>query len=108
MVLDPVVRGRPTDEIEGILGEKEQDRIADHVTVVVAGDELLGLVDGEVPDRVDAEVRQQLERIGTLDVHIGHVVRLVEQHGGFLPGALLVSPVREFGRYDGKDIGSDL
>ena len=86
MILNPVVRGRPPDQIEGILRKMKKDGISDHVAVVVAGDELLGLVDGKVPDAVDAEVRQQLECLGTLDVHVGHVVRLVEQHGGLLPG----------------------
>ena len=62
--LDPV-RGRvAADEDQGVLGEIEQDAVADHLAVVVARRELLGLVDGEVLERVGREVRQQLQRIG--------------------------------------------
>ena len=42
--LHPVVRGRTTDEAHPVLVEEEEDRVADDVAVVIAGDELLGLV----------------------------------------------------------------
>ena len=74
VVLHPVVRRRSPDEVEEILVEVEEDRVADHVAVVVAGDELLGLVDLERREAVDTGVREQLERIRALDVHVGHVV----------------------------------
>ena len=65
------------------------------VAVVVDRDELLGHVDREVRDAVDREVADQLEGVGTLDVEVGHVVRLIEQHGRATPGELLVAPVAE-------------
>ena len=46
--------GRP-DEVDAVLVEEEEDRVADHVAVVIAGDELLRLADLEVLERVDAE-----------------------------------------------------
>jgi hypothetical protein len=75
---------------------------------VVARDELLRLIDLEVLERVDAEVGQHLERIGALEVEIGHVVRLIEQRAGLAPGPLLVAPVREFVAHDRKGVRPDL
>ena len=40
-------------------------------------------------------------------IQLGHVVRLVEQHGGLAPGALLVAPVGEFGRHDRINVGAN-
>jgi hypothetical protein len=31
-----------------------------------------------------------------LHVHVGHVIRLVVEHTGLLPGSLLISPVGKF------------
>src|SRR4029077_1373722 len=81
VVLDPVVRGRAPYETEEIVVEVEENGIADDIAVVVAGDELLGLVDGKIVKAVDGKIRQQPERVGSLDVEIRHVVRLVEETG---------------------------
>ena len=44
---DPVEHRRAADHVELVLGEVEQDHVADDVAVGRARDELLGLVDGE-------------------------------------------------------------
>ncbi len=108
VVLHPVVRGRTAHEDDAVLGHAEEDPVADHVPVVVAGDELLRLVDGEALEAVDAELREQRDDIGALDVQVGHVVRLVEQRAGLPPGALLVAPVGELTRHLRIDIRPDL
>src|SRR5258708_19792158 len=68
-----------------------------HIAVPVHRDILLGLVDLETLEAIDAELFQQLEGVRARHVHVGHVVGLVEQHGGLLPRALLVPPVGVFG-----------
>ena len=52
--------------------------------------------------------RQQLQRVGSRHEEVHHVVRLVEEHGGLAPRLLLATPVRELGRHDGVDVGSEL
>ncbi len=108
VVLDPVVCRRAPDETEQIVVEVEENGIADDIAVVVAGDELLGLVDGKIVKAIDGKIRQQPERVGSLDVEIRHVVRLVEETGCLAPGPLLVAPVREFARHARIDIRADL
>src|SRR5262245_65322612 len=44
-VLEPVVNGRPPDDIEKIFGELKKDHVADHVSIRAAWDVLLCLVD---------------------------------------------------------------
>ena len=46
--LDPVGSRIAADEDQAVFAEMEQDAVADHVAVVVARHELLGLVDGKV------------------------------------------------------------
>ena len=82
--------------------------IADDVAAVAAWHELLGLVDGEVGEAVDAEIVEQLPRVGAFDEDVDHVMRLVEQDTAGAPGALLVAPVAEFRGDDGIDVGADL
>ncbi len=81
--------------------EPKENHVADHVTVVIADDILLGLVRTEILECVDAEVGQQLQGVRTFHIHVGHVIRLVEQNARLLPGALLIPPVRVFGRHHG-------
>ena len=79
VVLHPVVGGGTSDEAHAVFVEEEEDPVADHVAVVVAGDELLGLVHREVLEGVHAERGEQPDHVGALDVEVGHVVRLVEE-----------------------------
>src|SRR5678815_3918610 len=78
VVLHPVVNRGPADEQQTILREMKEDGVADDVSVVVASNELLGLVDGEIRKRVDTSRRQQLEGVGAINKHVGHVVGLVK------------------------------
>src|SRR5580692_1080226 len=104
--LDPVHARRPADELVDVLLEVEQDAVADDIAVVGDGHELLGHVGREVLERVEADVGDQLEGIRTLDVEVRHVVALVEQHRGLLPGDLLRLPVGELGRDDRIDVSA--
>ena len=108
VVLNPVVRGRAADEADHVLLEVEEDRVADHVAVVVDGRELLRLVDAEVLEGVDAGRLEEPDHVRALDGQVGHVVRLVEQRGGVAPRMLLVAPVRELGGDRGIDVRADL
>src|SRR5262249_4435159 len=106
--LHPIRSGRPSYEIEFVFVEIEKNGIADNVAVPVTRHELLRLVDLEILEAVYTEVGKQLERFGTFDIEVGHMVRLVEQRACLTPGALLVAPIREFRPDDGKCIWSDL
>ena len=108
VVLHPVVSGRTPDEIEFILVQIKENRIANHVSIMIAGDKLLGLIDLEILEAIDTQIGEQFERIGTLDIEIGHVVGLVEKSAGFPPGTLFVSPVGELGTHHRKGIWSYL
>ena len=108
VVLHPVVGRGATDEVDAVLVEEEEDRVADHVAVVVHGDELLRLADLEVLERVDAERGEELDDVRPLDVEVGHVVRLVEQRRRLTPGDLLVHPIRELARDARVDVRPDL
>jgi hypothetical protein len=103
----PVRHRRPADELIDVLLQVEEDAIADHVAVVVAGHELLCLAGGEVLERVDAGIRQQLQRIRTFDEDVRHVPGLVVEHAGLTPRPLLVAPVGELRGLDRVDVGAD-
>ena len=104
----PVQRRRAADQIELVRGEIEQDDVADHVAFGRDRHELLGLVRLEALVAVHRQIREQLQRIRSFDREIGHVIGLVEQHAGVLPGLLLVAPVGVFGRHARIDVRSGL
>src|SRR5690606_17668209 len=105
---DPIRRRCTADVDQLVLLEVEENAVADDVAVVRDGDVLLGAIDGEVFEAVDRRVRQELQRVRAFDVKVDHVVRLVEQHAGLTPSALLVAPVRELGRDHRIHISADL
>ena len=106
--LHPVVSRGPPDEPDAVLVEEEQDRVADHVPVGRARDELLRLADREVLEGVDAEIGEQPDHVGPLDRQVRHVMRLVEERRRLAPADLLVAPVRELGRNLRVDVRPDL
>ena len=108
VVLHPVVRRGAPDEAEQVVVEIEEDRVADHIAVVVAGHELLGLVDGEILKAVDGEIGQQSEGVRAFDVQVRHVVRLVEEAARRAPCMLLVAPVGELARIPRVHVRPDL
>src|SRR5215208_3621487 len=95
--LHPVMSGGPPDEIELILVQVEENRITDHVSIMIASDKLLGFVNFEVLEVVYAEIGEQPECIRTFDIEIRHMKRLFEENACLPPGMLLISPVRELG-----------
>ena len=62
----------------------------------------------EIRKGINGKIGDHLERIRTFNVDIHHVVRLIEKNAGFPPRALLVAPIREFGRDNGINVGADL
>ena len=84
-VLDPVERRRPANETEPVIAQVEENRVANHVAIVIARDELLGLVDFEILEAVDAQIREEFERVRSLDVEVRHVMGLVEQRTCLTP-----------------------
>ena len=106
--LHPVGHRRAADDVERVLAEVEEDRVADHVALGVAAHDLLAGVDLERLEAVHADVGQQLQRVGPLDVQVRHVMRLVEERARFAPRALLVAPVGELVLHHRKGIGTDL
>src|SRR5215203_2825272 len=95
--MHPVMSGGPPDKIEPIFVQIEENRITDHVSIMIACDKLLGFVNFEVLEVVYAEIGEQLECVRTFDIEIRHMKRLFEENAGLPPGTLLISPVREFG-----------
>src|SRR5687767_8519342 len=89
--------GGPPDEIEPILVQMEENRITDHVTILIACNKLLGLVDFEGLEVVHAEIGEQPECVRTFDIEIRHMKRLLEEDASLPPGTLLIPPVRELG-----------
>src|SRR5665213_161025 len=106
--LNPIGGGRAPDEYQLVLFHVKQNTVADNMAAVAAGHELFRAVHGELGEAIDRQVRKQFESVRALDVHIYHVMRLIEQHAGFAPRTLFVAPVREFAGYHRIYIGSDL
>jgi hypothetical protein len=108
MELQPVHGGGAADEQQLVLAQMEQDAVTDHVPGVARRHHLLGAVHREVGEAVESREAAQLERVRPLERELGHVVALIEQHGGVAPGALLVAPVGEFARHHGVHVRADL
>src|SRR2546422_11450101 len=69
----PIAGGRPADEIEFVLGQVKKDGITDHISSVIAGDELFRLIDFEILEAIDAKIRKDLDRIRPLDINVRHM-----------------------------------
>jgi hypothetical protein len=93
VILHPIVSGRTPHEVEFIFVEIKENRITNHIAVMIARHKLLGLIDLEVLKAVDGEIGEQFESVGTLHIKIRHVVRLVEESAGLLPCALFIPPI---------------
>ena len=104
MIHDPVGIAGLVDDIGFVFLEDEYDRVADHIAIRRAVNELLGEIALPVGHRIDRQVLAQFPGVRTLDIQIGHVERLVEQDRAVAPGLLLVAPVAEL-RGDGKLVG---
>jgi hypothetical protein len=102
------VSGRTPDEVEFIFVEIKEDRVTNHIAIMVTRNELLGLIDFEVFKAIDSEIGEQFEGVRTLYIQIGHMVGLVEKSAGFLPCTLFISPIRKFRTHHRKGIWSYL
>src|SRR5215213_722365 len=89
--------GGPPHESEPILVEIEENRITDHISIMIACDILLGLVNFEVLEVIYAVIGEQPECVRTFDIEICHMKRLFEEDAGLPPGTLLIPPVGELG-----------
>ena len=74
----------------------------------VTGTNCLAMFDREVGHAVDAGVGDQLDRVRAAHEQVEHVVGLVEEHGGLLPGLLLPPPVGELRGDHRVDVGAEL
>ena len=63
------------------------------IAIIVAANEMLGLVPAKILECVDSHIRQQPSHIRAFHVKIGHVIGLIEQDGSLAPGLLFVTPV---------------
>ena len=106
--LQPVGAGGAADVDVLLLVEAEEDAVTDDVAGGGDGDELLGHVHREVGHAVDAGVGDQLDRVRAAHEQVEHVVGLVEEHGGLLPGLLLPPPVGELRGDHRVDVGAEL
>src|SRR5688572_1333682 len=89
--------GGPPDEIEPFLVQIEENRITDHISIMIACNKLFGLVYFEGLEVVYAEIGEQPECVRTFDIEIRHMKRLFEEDASLPPGTLLIHPVRELG-----------
>ena len=106
--LNPVGTGCTANKYEFIFRQMEQNSIADNMPVVATGYVLFGPVEWKIGEAVDRRVRDQFNRIGTLNKNIHHVVSLIEKDAGFPPGSLFIAPVAKLGGDYRVDIGADL
>src|SRR5699024_9974975 len=93
VVHQPVGDRCTADVGEFVLSFAEQDAVTNHSANRGNGHILFGHVDLEICHRVDGGVRNQVDRVGTGQEDLVHVVRLVVEHRGVTPGALFVDPV---------------
>ena len=108
VVFHPLDGGRAAHEVKAVFFEVEEDDVADDVAVRCARHELLGTVRDEAGEAVHAEVVQHGEGVGAGHFQVDHVVRLVEQHAGLLPGALFQAPVGVFRGHARVNVGAYL
>lgn len=108
VVANPVEGRGPAHQVEGLLGEIKEDDVADDVPVVAARNQMFGLVYRKPLEAVETDPGQELEGVGPFQDEVHHVIGKIEEDAGLLPRLLFVSPVAEFGRNSGVDIGSDL
>src|SRR6476646_3922162 len=91
--LDPVVYRRATDDIEQLSFEVKENHIANDISVVITRNKLFRPVWFKTLEAVHAQPGKKLQCVRPLNVHVGHVVRLVVENTSLLPCNLLVSPV---------------
>ncbi|MNL64108.1 hypothetical protein D3C87_1882920 [compost metagenome] len=81
--------------------------VADDVAVRRDRHEMLGAIEAEIGEGIDAVMGEKLLRIRPFDDQFVHMVRLVEENGRIAPGRLLRTPVGKLGRHDGVYIDAD-
>ena len=106
--LDPVGGGGAADEHEFVFKLAEDDHVADHMAGRRHRHEVLGAVEIEVREAVDADMGKEGGRIRAFDDQLVHMVGLVEQHRAVAPGALFITPVGVFRGNNRIDIHPDL
>src|SRR5690606_10073177 len=75
---DPVQARTAACEVELVFSKVEQTTVAADITSVVDGYALLGLVDGEIAERVDTKILPELQRDRTINSESGQVIGLIE------------------------------
>src|SRR5687767_10905327 len=85
VVLNPVRSRRTSHEIEPVFVQVKQNRVANHISAVITGNELLGLIYFETVEAIDAKVGQQFEGIRTFNIEVRHMVRLIKESARLSP-----------------------
>ena len=93
MVLNPIVNRGPADEHQFVFVEIKENPVTKNVSVVITSNKLFGFVNGEIRKAINAGCGEKFERVRAFNPHIRHVVGLVEENAGFLPGTLFIPPV---------------
>jgi hypothetical protein len=86
MELNPIRRWRAPNEKQSILFQMEKNPVANHISIVTARNKLLGFVNGEVLKGIDSKIGEHFEGIGTLNIDIHHMVRLIIKNACLTPG----------------------
>jgi hypothetical protein len=106
--LQPVAGERRAHDAKEILFLTKENRISDHVAVVPCQHELFGTLDRTGIEPVDRQLRQQAESAGPAQMQLRHVVGELQQCTALPPRALLISPIGELGRNNGKRIRAEV
>jgi len=68
VVFNPIQGGRTAHQVELVFVQVEENRIPNHIAVVIAGNKLLGLVDLEILKAIDGEIGKHFQCVGPLDI----------------------------------------
>jgi len=96
--LDPVGGRRTAHQHEFVFPLAEDDHVADDMARRGDRHEMLGAVEVEIGEAVDADMLQECSCLRSFDNDLVHVMGLIEQHRRIAPGALLIAPIGVFRR----------
>ena len=82
IVFNPVRHRGTTHDADLVFGVAEEDRITNHMAVVITGHDLLGLVRAKILKRVYCYIGQETHHIWTFEINVLHVEGLIEEDDG--------------------------
>ena len=108
VVTNPVGGRSTANEHEFVLGQMEQDAVADYMAAMANWHILFGAVNREIGERIDGSIGQQFDGVRAFDVDVHHVMALIEQYSAVAPCILFTAPVVEFRGYYRIYVSADL